>query len=264
MIPRVVHQTWKTTDRRAWSRRQRRWVGSWQKASGWAHQLHGDDDCARLIDECYPDLSGRFAALRAVEKADVWRVAYLLAHGGCYADIDTICRTPIDTWIDAADELVIPLMADFVDQYPGWQPRHTLHSGGVFDPASDWRDNLVLFGNFFIAARPGHPLLADVMRRIATNIDDPFFAADDEGLICKKTGPGALTDAIEAHLVAHGTSLLEVGRRLRHQSAVRVGGVRLLDHGSAQGRHLDHAGMRTWQPRHGVDGLRQRVREALI
>jgi hypothetical protein len=40
-----------------------------------------------------------------------------------------------------------------------------------------------------MAATPGHPLVADVIRRVAVNVRDPFFGAGASRWVCKKTGP---------------------------------------------------------------------------
>jgi hypothetical protein len=42
-----------------------------------------------------------------VMKADVWRVAVVYCYGGVYVDTDCECNVPIDTWLNADDELIV-------------------------------------------------------------------------------------------------------------------------------------------------------------
>lgn len=35
-----------------------------------------------------------------VEKSDAWRYHVLCGHGGIYADTDTVCAHPFDTWVN--------------------------------------------------------------------------------------------------------------------------------------------------------------------
>ena len=42
-----------------------------------------------------------------VMRADVWRVAIVYIYGGLYTDLDTICLTPINQWINTGDLIVM-------------------------------------------------------------------------------------------------------------------------------------------------------------
>jgi mannosyltransferase OCH1-like enzyme len=42
-----------------------------------------------------------------VERADFFRYMVVLKHGGAYADIDTECRVPLDTYLRATDTMVV-------------------------------------------------------------------------------------------------------------------------------------------------------------
>lgn len=265
MIPRVIYQTWRTKDERAWRAVERRWVRTWRANSGWRHELHDDDDCLRLVRRHYPDALEAYQSLWPVEKADLWRYMILHSAGGMYVDFDTSCRVPIDRWLRGDDELVLGLMNDYVDRYPQWRARQTTQSGGAFDPTSPWCDNRVMFTNWAMASTPGHPLIADVIRRVTVNARDPFFEADGPGRwVCKKTGPGVLTDALERVLLDNGTTLNEVAARLRRNSDVRIGSVRMLDYAAFHTRYVVHLGIRSWSPRRrGVDWLVNRIRRAI-
>jgi mannosyltransferase OCH1-like enzyme len=264
VIPRVIYQTWRSKSPKAWTRSERRWVASWRRNRGWAHEIHDDADCLALVRAHYPEHLDTYQSLRPVEKADFWRYLVVHRYGGLYVDFDTSCARAIDGWLRDDDELVLGLMCDLVDKYPDWRPRRRVRSGGGFDPTSGWRDHPVVFTNWAFAARPGHPLLAEVIRRLVINASDPYFLEEDTSWIVKKTGPGVVTDALNDYLEAHGTSATEVARRLRRERDVRVGDVRLLDYAAWHWRYLTHYGMRTWEPsRQGLELLLNRLRMAL-
>ena len=42
-----------------------------------------------------------------VMRGDLWRYMVIYIYGGVYADIDTICNKPIDTWINVGANLVV-------------------------------------------------------------------------------------------------------------------------------------------------------------
>lgn len=261
VIPRVIYQTWRTKDERAWKPAERRWVASWRKNDGWRHELHDDDDCLAFVRARYPEHVDAYLSLKPVEKADLWRYMIVHTNGGLYSDFDAACAEPIDRWLRPDDELVLGLMTDVLDEYPTWRARRFVQSGGGFDPTSAWRDYPVIFTNWTFAARAGHPLLADVIRRVAMNAVDPYFLDEDPAWTVKKTGPGALTDAVNDYLAQHGASANDVARRLRSAREVRVGGARLLDYASFHTRHVTHYGMRSWgAPRRGLDWLLNRLR----
>ncbi len=252
MIPRRIYQTWKTKDRATWSWHLRRWVRTWERKNpGYTHQVADDDDCLALVEEHFPEHVEAYRSLLPVEKADCWRVMVLYAFGGVYADIDTKCALPVDRWLRSDDRVVIGLESDFIDVYPDWKPTHTLKSGGVYNnsPHTKWNDNVVMFCNWAFASEPGHELFADVIRRIAINATDPFFLGGDWTI--KKTGPGALTDAVNDYLEAHQSSPAAVAHALRTRPDHRVGEIRFLDYDAFHTRFVCHQGLGTWKPLSG-------------
>jgi len=248
-IPTSIFQTWKTSDVAAWSRSMRGWVKSWQELNAeHVHRLFDDSACFEHIAERFPHLLDVYCGLRPVERADLWRYLVVLERGGIYSDVDTVCRLPIETWLVNDDELVVALEWDLLDRYPEWRPRKRLRSGGAYDPSCAWRDHPVMIANWTFAARAGHPVLRDVVERVATNARDPYFVLEDPAWTTKKTGPGVLTDAIVDYLQARGTSLVEVAYSLRVVSEVRVGGVRILNRHAFRREHVLHVGMSSWNP----------------
>jgi mannosyltransferase OCH1-like enzyme len=263
VIPRIIWQTWKTKDESTWTRPERRWVRSWRQNPGFRHELCDDDDCLAFVRAEYPEALEAYLSFRPVEKADFWRILVTHKHGGVYADFDTACRVPVTQWLRPEDEMVLGLMDDKRDEFPGWKPRRAIASGGEFDPESGWRDYPVMFTNWAFAARPGHPLFGDIIARITQNATDPYFVAEDPDWTCKKTGPGAVTDALRDYLAKLGSSTDEVATRLRTQQELRIGDLRLFDYQGFHRRYVAHYGMRSWEPRHGLDLILNRLKIAL-
>lgn len=75
----------------------------------WEYRYVSDEDCKKMILEDYGqhflDIynSINFGYVRA----DFWRYLTLNKHGGVYADIDTYCLQPLNTWIDNTKDMVV-------------------------------------------------------------------------------------------------------------------------------------------------------------
>jgi mannosyltransferase OCH1-like enzyme/Flp pilus assembly protein TadD len=119
------------------------------------------------------------AYLRAPEpamKADLFRLAYLYAEGGCYSDADDRCLRPLDELLAAPAGFVA-----FQEEY-----------GTI--------------GNNFLAATPRHPVLGLALRQAAEAIN-----RGDHDMIWLATGPGLMTRAV-AQAVAASPGLLTGGQ----------------------------------------------------
>lgn len=96
MIPRIVHQTWKSAEFDYW-------VFKWSRASvaehfpDWDYRFWTDDDLETFVAGEYPEYYERWAGLnRAIKRVDVARYFLLHRHGGLYADLDFIFTRRID------------------------------------------------------------------------------------------------------------------------------------------------------------------------
>jgi tetratricopeptide (TPR) repeat protein len=123
------------------------------------------EETAQLFDHCH----------HAAMKSDVFRLGYLLLHGGVYVDADEICQRSILPVVDALDrtECVLYLR------------------GGL----------MPYVNNSFIAARPRARVIATAFRDVLKALR----AARAQGLrpnIWETTGPGALTRAAAGALRA--------------------------------------------------------------
>ncbi len=90
MIPRIIHQTWKTDaipdDFRAFST-------TWRDCHpGWNYRFWNDRDLLEFVAGCYPELLELFCSYRhGVQRADAGRYMLLHHFGGVYADLDSEC-----------------------------------------------------------------------------------------------------------------------------------------------------------------------------
>lgn len=128
---------------------------SWEASNpGLTRYVYDDAQCANFILEHF---GGRIYELYMelplpVMRADFWRIAVIYVHGGFYADIDTQMH------VDAFDLLEESNEAVFM-----------IENGNI--------------GNFFFAAKPGHPILKATIERMIKNAEDPGkFDPQDFGM----------------------------------------------------------------------------------
>jgi inositol phosphorylceramide mannosyltransferase catalytic subunit len=99
MIPKIIHQTWKTRDIPA---RFQDASASWQALHpDWEYRLWNDDDLETLVAEefrthlplyhAYPD---------HIQRVDAARYMILFRYGGLYADLDIVCNRPMDDFLN--------------------------------------------------------------------------------------------------------------------------------------------------------------------
>lgn len=144
MIPRIVHQTWKSADIPPHLRDMQ---SSWRRHHpDWEYRLWTDLDNERLIGEHYPQfLPYCRSATPTILRVDFFRLAYLHRYGGVYADLDYEVLRPLDGLLDTENAIVA-----------------REHEGiGQVMRGSDFIINAMM------ASPPGHPLWLDVMYAMA-------------------------------------------------------------------------------------------------
>ncbi|MEM9973550.1 MAG: glycosyltransferase [Pseudomonadota bacterium] len=179
-IPAIIHQTFETAEVPQ---------GMYDAAMGWVDQNPGfeyrfadSDDRRALIAERFT--ADALAAYDTLEngafKADFWRLCVLIAEGGVYADLDTVCLVPLAG--------VLPPEARFVASAAGLS--HAV-------------------SNMFLAAAPNHPFLKAALAYAVACLRDP----DPEFDGFHVTGPGALGVAINGVLGRDARAAHPSGRR---------------------------------------------------
>lgn len=168
MIPKIIHQTWKTNEVPA------KWKGFVNKVQrlnpDWEYRLWSDDDNERFVREQYPDFYPIFMGFsRGIMRADVIRYLIMNKIGGVYLDLDYEMLEPFDF---GDEQLVLPMN----------------RSVSYGDPENE-------IGNCIFASVPGHPFWIDVINDLRVNPPD----VTDYSQIIDATGPGLLTRIFYNH-----------------------------------------------------------------
>lgn len=147
-------------------------MASWQIQNPDYEILLFNDATAQTYIEGHfprPVLDAYLRSKEPAQKADLFRLAYLLREGGVYADADDRCLCPLAG-------LLTPQMRFVVHQ-----------------------EDLGTVGNNFIATAPGHPVLIRALRDVVEAIN-----RGDSDLLWLSTGPGLLTRALAAQIMESG------------------------------------------------------------
>lgn len=191
-FPAYIWQTWKWTPADP-AFRFRDQEATWtEQHPGFVHEVITDRVAAQLLTLLYgavPRVLEAYESLPLpVLKADFFRYLILLARGGIYTDIDTYAIRSAVEWIPASVPhetvgLVIGIEAD--PNRPDWK---------------DWYSRRIQFCQWTIQAKPGHPVLRDVVVRITEETlrrkrTGELRSLRDKGVV-EFTGPAVWTDVI--------------------------------------------------------------------
>ncbi|PWY96485.1 alpha-1,6-mannosyltransferase subunit [Aspergillus sclerotioniger CBS 115572] len=194
-FPAYIWQTWKyTPSSMFFSESLRDPESSWSELHpGFVHEVIPDDTQRHLIKYLFgavPDVYEAYDSMPLpVLKADFFRYLILLARGGIYSDIDTTALKPASDWLPSELDLatvgaVVGIEAD--PDRPDWH---------------DWYARRIQFCQWTIQAKPGHP----IMRDIVSYITEETLRMKKAGIlktgkmdktVMEYTGPGAWTDAV--------------------------------------------------------------------
>ncbi|KAL2754115.1 glycosyltransferase family 32 protein [Sodiomyces alcalophilus JCM 7366] len=191
-FPAYIWQTWKRNPQDAqfeFHDQEKSWT---DQHPGFVHEVVTDDvavDLLRLLYASVPQVLEAYAALPLpVLKADFFRYLILLARGGIYSDIDTYAIRSALEWVPeriprSSIGLVIGIEAD--PDRPDWK---------------DWYSRRIQFCQWTIQAKPGHPVLRDVVARITEETlkrkkTGELSRMADAGVV-EFTGPAVWTDVI--------------------------------------------------------------------
>ncbi|KAI5956815.1 och1 [Candida jiufengensis] len=159
-FPAYIWQTWKhgLNDER-FDEKYREGETQWaQKNPGFVHEIFNDDTTHTMIKYLYkqiPEVIETFENLpEVILKMDFFKYLILFAKGGVYADIDTFPIQPIPNW---TPENVSPLDIGMIIAIE------------TDSNSPNWRQDSVKrleFGQFVIQAKPGHPILREIIAEI--------------------------------------------------------------------------------------------------
>jgi len=150
MIPKIIHQIWHEIGNAGAIPPQ--WMAlaqTWKRHHpDWDYRLWTDADSRRFMTTHYPELLRAYdSCIYPIQRVDMLRYCLLHHFGGVYVDMDVECLRPIDGLIDGR-AMVISL-----------EP--PIHAA--------WLGVDSLISNAFVAARPGHGLLEDILANLAAS-----------------------------------------------------------------------------------------------
>jgi hypothetical protein len=144
----------------------------------YAYQLFDDANARKFLRaHCEPAVFAAYVRSRhAAQRADIFRLAWLLEEGGVWADADDRCIEPLRAWLPDDASLLC------------------------------YQEDYGTLGNDILAATPGHPViaLALIQASEATN-------RGDSDIVWLSTGPGLVTRAFAqvAASLENGPALLQ-------------------------------------------------------
>lgn len=151
-IPRIIHQTYKSTDLPSNFK-------SWREECivqnpGWEFKIWTDDDNLQLVKEHYPQMLELYQSYDMnIKRIDMVRYLYLHKYGGVYMDMDMTCLKPFGTMFDEHEGKFI-----IANQYGSAR-------------------RIVEGANAFMASPPGLDLFDDIFRELPLRKDLPVLAA---------------------------------------------------------------------------------------
>jgi alpha 1,6-mannosyltransferase len=193
-FPAYIWQTWKYTPASGdFGESFRPAEASWsEKHPGFIHEVITDQVAVHLLRHLYasvPEVLEAYNSLPLpVLKADFFRYLILLARGGIYSDIDTHAIKSAADWLPdsvprEAIGLVVGIEAD--PDREDW---------------AQWYSRRIQFCQWTIQAKPGHPVLRDVVANITLRTlqkkKDGLLKSFQDKNVIEFTGPAVWTDTI--------------------------------------------------------------------
>ncbi|KAL6407161.1 glycosyltransferase family 32 protein [Ilyonectria robusta] len=150
IVPKLFHQSWKTTQLPA---KFQRWSDSCrEKHPDWEWVLWTDEDNLRLVKEHFPWLLDTYLNLPgSIYRADLARNLYMYQFGGVYADLDTEC---LRSTVDGLEDYSIPFSNGVNDTSTGTEDAIKIALFGRMGTDQTYEQSIP---NAWMAASPGHP-----------------------------------------------------------------------------------------------------------
>jgi hypothetical protein len=134
----------------------------------WDYRLWTDGDSRQLVADCYPALLPTYDTYDyPIQRVDAVRYCLLNRFGGVYVDMDIECLRPVDELL-GEHEMVLTLEPPIHARYMGLRS---------------------VLSNAFMAARPGHPFLAEILEDLTARPRPAVLPRD----VFASTGPQMVT-----------------------------------------------------------------------
>ena len=170
MIPKIIWQTYKDS----FDQLQPYMVdavNTWKNLNPDFEYRYMDDTQAAefILNEYGQEWHNIFVNLPVgVMRGDLWRYMIIYKYGGVYADLDTECLNPINTWLNEDYDMIVCPETDI--HYCQWT----------------------------FAASAGHPVLKSVLDTIKEKLLNPEYGSPH--FVHTHTGPSILTEGINKAL----------------------------------------------------------------
>ena len=163
MIPKIIHQTWKTKNLDCFSS----CVESIKNLhKDYQYKFYSDEECRNIVKEDFKEFLNVYDSMVPVEKADLFRYLIVYRDGGVYLDIDCFCIKNLDYLIEGQE---------FVAGYEqGWL-----------------EEDLMRYTQWAFAAEKEHPIMLESAYRCKKN-----HLKCSNMWTLKKTGPTMWTKVI--------------------------------------------------------------------
>jgi mannosyltransferase OCH1-like enzyme len=164
MIPKVIHQTWKTGDLPENVKKLHAKVKTLHPE--WVVKLWTDKDNLALVKEYFPNLLHIYEALEYnIMRADIIRYMYMFEFGGYYLDLDYEVLTPFNNETSKPDLLL---------------------------PISNTENGSIILGNSIFGSMPKHIFWKDVLEDFQNN--PPIKKFFNKFEVLKLTGPDFISN----------------------------------------------------------------------
>lgn len=174
MIPKHIWQTYESPYEDL-SSRIKEYTNSWQEINPEYKYFYYDSKAREdfVLKEFGKSWLDTFTAMPlGVMRADVWRCMVLYIHGGVYADLDTMCNAPIESWIPEGVKFAI-----FPENFKEGTPNVGEH-----------------YATYMIAAEPKNEILLNIINLMFDRLQNPNYSY--EHFVHELTGPALVTKVI--------------------------------------------------------------------
>ena len=219
MIPKIIHQTWKTSELPG---HLQEWHNIIKELHpGWEVKLWTDEDNLKLVKEHFPHLLKIYESLEFnIMRADMIRYMYMYTYGGYYLDLDYELFISFDKEINNTG-LLLPLAREKEN------------------------DGKTIIGNCIFGSTPQHPFWKDVLSDLHNK--PPLKKIRNKIRILKLTGPEFLTELYFRNSPKYNGTLLarnifhppsQASRRNNYKNMLIKNGSRGIHH--CEGSWLDN------------------------
>jgi hypothetical protein len=172
MIPKIIHQTWKTDQIPCeW----KAFAQSWRHHHpDWEYRLWSNTDGADFVEQFYPEFKETYIAYPYdIQRADAIRYLVIYHYGGIYADLDFECLQSFEVWRNNTQVII------------GFEPEQHAHE--------HLKEEFLC--NALFAAPSGSEFLRRVIDFLVTDETKALTHND----VVRTTGPLMLQEVYEKH-----------------------------------------------------------------